>query len=48
MRKAHGQKNADRGYPLASYCEEVMTGSNLAPDRLVEHYLVDFQVQEID
>jgi hypothetical protein len=39
----------DSGFPdreLAHYCEELLGKSNLAPDRLVQHYLLDFQVQE--
>jgi replicative superfamily II helicase len=41
----------ESGHPdseLASYCEELLKGSNLTPKRFVEHYLVDFEVEEID
>ncbi len=41
----------DSGHPdreLGHYCEELLNRSHLTPDRLVQHYLVDFQVQEIE
>ena len=41
----------DSGYPdneLGQYCEELLKTSNLTPDKLVECYLIDFEVQEVD
>ena len=41
----------ESGHPdreLAHYCEDLLNKSNLTPERLVRHYLVDFQVQEIE
>lgn len=41
----------DSGYPdkeLAHYCEELLKKSNLTPDRLVQYYLVNFEVREVD
>jgi len=41
----------ESGHPdseLASYCEDLLKGSYLTPTRLAQHYLVDFEVQEID
>lgn len=40
----------DSGFPdseLAHYCEDLLGKSNLGPDRLVKHYLVDFEIQEV-
>ncbi len=40
----------DSGYPddkVAGYCEELLKKSNLTPDRLIDQYLVDFEVQEL-
>jgi replicative superfamily II helicase len=41
----------ESGHPdaeLKPYCEELLRKSNLTPDKLVEHYLVDFEVKEVD
>ncbi len=41
----------ESGHPdteLKTYCEELLRKSNLTPDNLVEHYLVDFEVVETD
>lgn len=41
----------ESGYPdkeLTGYCEELLRKSNLTPDKLVDHYLVDFEVRETD
>jgi hypothetical protein len=41
----------ESGYPdaeLQTYCEELLRKSNLTPDKLVGHYLVDFEVVETD
>ena len=41
----------ESGHPdaeLKTYCEELLRKSNLTPDKLVEHYLVDFEVVETD
>lgn len=42
---------SESGHPdkqLAGYCEELLIKTNLAPDRFVRHYLVDFEVVETD
>jgi replicative superfamily II helicase len=41
----------ESGHPdreLKTYCEELLRKSNLTPDKLVEHYLVDFEILETD
>jgi replicative superfamily II helicase len=41
----------ESGHPdaeLKTYCEELLRKSNLMPDTLVQHYLVDFEVVEKD
>jgi hypothetical protein len=41
----------ESGHPdseLRTYCEELLRKSNLAPEKLVGHYLVDFEVVEMD
>ena len=41
----------ESGYPdaeLANFCEALLRKSNLTPERLVEHYLVEFEVLEVD
>jgi hypothetical protein len=41
----------ESGYPdaeLANFCEALLRKSNLTPERLVEHYLVEFEVVEVD
>jgi hypothetical protein len=42
---------SESGHPdneLAAYCEELLKHSNLVPDRFVTHYLVEFEVVEVD
>ena len=41
----------ESGHPdreLKTYCEELLRKSNLTPDKLVERYLVDFEILETD
>jgi len=41
----------ESGYPdaeLKTYCEELLRKSTVTPEKLVEQYLVDFEVKEID
>jgi len=41
----------ESGHPdneLAHYCEDLLKKSNLTPERLVQQYLVNFEVQEVD
>jgi replicative superfamily II helicase len=41
----------ESGHPdteLKKYCEELLAKSHLTPERLVDYYLVDFGVQEVD
>jgi hypothetical protein len=40
----------ESGHPddeLPHYCEDLLKKSNLTPERLVEHYLTNFEVQEV-
>lgn len=40
----------DSGYPdseLAHYCEDLLSKSNLTPDKLTKRYLVEFEVNEV-
>lgn len=42
---------SDSGHPdteLAEFCETLLKKSHLTPDRLVKHYLIDFEVIEIN
>ncbi|MDR3719105.1 MAG: DEAD/DEAH box helicase family protein [Bryobacteraceae bacterium] len=42
---------SESGHPdseLAEYCEDLLKKSNLTPDRFVKHYLVDFEVVEVN
>ena len=41
----------ESGHPdneLAHYCEDLLKKSNLTPERLVQQYLINFEVQEVD
>jgi hypothetical protein len=41
----------ESGHPdadLKTYCEELLRKSDLTPDKLVRHYLVNFEVKETD
>jgi hypothetical protein len=40
----------DSGYPdkeLAGYCKKLLANSNLTPNKLIDHYLIDFEVHEV-
>lgn len=42
---------SESGHPdaeLPDYCEGLLKQSNLKPDRLVKHYLIDFEVKEVN
>jgi replicative superfamily II helicase len=42
---------SESGHPdaeLADYCEDLLKKSNVTPDRLVSHYLIDFEVVEVN
>ena len=42
---------SESGHPdkeLPAYCEDLLKNTNLTPDRFVKHYLVDFEVVEVD
>jgi|CZKX01.1.fsa_nt_gi replicative superfamily II helicase len=42
---------SESGHPdaeLADYCEGLLEGSNITPDRLVKRYLIDFEVIEVN
>jgi replicative superfamily II helicase len=42
---------SESGHPdaeLAEYCEGLLKKSNLTPERLVKHYLIDFEVVEVN
>jgi replicative superfamily II helicase len=42
---------SESGHPdneLAAYCEELLKKSNVTPDRFIKHYLVDFEVIEVN
>ena len=42
---------SESGHPdaeLADYCEGLLKKSNITPDRLVKHYLIDFEVVEVN
>ena len=42
---------SESGHPdneLAAYCEDLLKHSNIAPDRFLKHYLVDFEVVEVN
>ena len=42
---------SESGHPdaeLAEYCEGLLKKSNVTPERFVKHYLVDFEVVEVN
>lgn len=42
---------SESGHPdseLADYCEGLLKKSNITPDRLLKHYLIDFEVVEVN